>query len=211
MNALLGGLVGLVIALVAQRPIRQLPLGIHERQPQPDWTWRTTHPVLVAVGAAGLGVLLGTTISEGTAFALALVLLAVAIPAAVIDLRWRVVPDTLVVLGSAAAVAVLALRAPGLLPSHLIIGAGAGAGIGVVAAASRGALGLGDAKLVAVFGLLLGWTLPLALLLGTLLAGLAAPLVLLVRGRRATVPLVPFLAAGALGAAVISGTAVPGG
>lgn len=208
---LLGGLAGIVFALLAQGPIRRLPLGIEERRAQPGWTGRATHPLVVVPVAGGIGAVLGAAVAPGGAIALAFLLLAIAIPATVIDVRWRVVPDTLVVVGSAMALAILALTAPALLVSHTVIAGVAGLIIGVLAIASRGALGFGDAKLIAVFGLILGWALPLALLAGTLFAGVAAPVVMALRGRRATVPLVPFLVAGALVVTALGGRVPPYG
>lgn len=194
----LAGLAGILIGLLACWPIRHLPLGIDERMRQPAWTWRVTGPVPIVVMSGLCGVALGAVAVSDHGLVLALLVLALAVPAAAIDLRWRVVPDTLIVLGGGAAIAVLVALAPHLVVRHIAIAVAAGLGMGLLALASRGALGFGDVKLVAVLGLLLGWALPWALLIGTALAGLVAPAVLVRRGRRATVPLVPFLVAGAL-------------
>jgi prepilin signal peptidase PulO-like enzyme (type II secretory pathway) len=201
---------GLVIGLIAGWPIRRLPLGIDERIRQPRWTWSTTRTVPVVAASGLAGAVLGYVAPSGRALVIGLVVLVFVVPATAIDLRWRVVPDTLIVLGGASACLALLLIAPDRLVAHGAIGLAAGIAVGLLALASRGALGLGDAKLVAVLGLALGWALPWALLIGTLLAGLAAPWVVWARGRRSTIPLVPFLAAGALVAAGM-GVGVPGG
>ena len=125
-------------------------------------------------------------------------LLAVLLPATAIDIAWRVVPDTLVVLGALAGLAVVALVAPDQLVPHLIAGLIGGVGALLVALAARGGFGLGDVKVIAMIGLVLGAALPLAVVGGLLIAGLISVPILLARGRGATLPLVPFLAAGAL-------------
>ena len=125
-------------------------------------------------------------------------LVGVLLPATAIDLAWRVVPDTLVVVGAIASVAALAIADRGALPGHLATGCAAGA-VGLAAAlAARGGLGLGDVKLIALGGIALGSAVATAVACAVLLAGIVALPLLLLRGRRATLPLVPFLAAGFL-------------
>ena len=66
-------------------------------------------------------------------------------------------------------------------------------------------MGMGDAKLVAVIGLFLGWQALPALLAGLFLAGLTGVFVSLGRRlppSRTSLPLAPFLAAGAIPVAV---------
>jgi leader peptidase (prepilin peptidase)/N-methyltransferase len=60
-------------------------------------------------------------------------------------------------------------------------------------------LGMGDAKLALLLGAMLGWLVPIALVVG-LMAALVLAIVLLVRhgssARRMRIPLAPFLALG---------------
>lgn len=194
----LGLVAGALLGLLAVPAVLRLPRGIDERLEQPAWTARVGRPVPLVVAGAALGGLLGALAPDARTFALGLVLLAVLVPATAIDIAWRVVPDTLVLAGTLGGLAVVALVMPEQLIAHLAAGLLGGAGALVVAVAARGGFGLGDVKVIAMTGAVLGAALPVALVLGLVVAGLAALPVLVVRGRGATLPLVPFLAVGAL-------------
>ena len=183
--------IGAVLGVVAVWLVVWLPKGIDERLEQPAWTQLATRPVLLVVVGATLGAALGL-------LALALVLLAVLLPAVAIDIAWRVVPDTLVVAGAVGALVVLAWSRPEVLVEHVLAGLIAGGVALGVAMVSRGGFGFGDVKLVAMFGLVIGAAVPIAIVIAFGLAVLIAIPMLVVRGRDATVPLVPFLAVGAL-------------
>ena len=175
-----------------------LPKGIDERLEQPVWTRQVTRPVLLVMVGAVVAAVLGLLASSGVELALGLVLLAVLLPAVAIDIAWRVVPDTLVVVGTFGALGVLALTRPDAVVSHLVMAIVVGGVALLVALVSRGGFGLGDVKLVAMFGVAIGSAVPIAVGIAFALAALVAVPVMLVRGRGATVPLVPFLAIGAL-------------
>lgn len=138
---------------------------------------------------------------------------------ATIDLEHRLVPDVLIVTGLILA---LGFHLLSLLPIPLLKSADlryllgteapdltmafAGAAIGgglflLLALARRNALGAGDVKLAFLIGMLTGfpWVLQ-ALVLGILLGGLAAALLLLfrLRGPKHYIPYAPYLVAGAL-------------
>ena len=195
---LLGLAVGALLGVLAVPAVARLPRGIPERLAQPAWTARACRPAVLCVVGATLGMLLGAAAPDARTFALGLVLLAVLLPGAAIDIAWRVVPDTLVVLGALGGLGVVALAMPDQLVPHLIAGLVGGVGALLVALAARGGFGLGDVKVIAMIGLVLGAALPLAVVGGLLIAGLISLPILLARGRGATLPLVPFLAVGAL-------------
>ena len=191
-------LVGGLLGVVAVRLVVWLPQGIDERLEQPAWTSQVARPgLLVGVGAV-VGAVLGLVSPSWVELALGLVLLAVLLPAVAIDIAWRVVPDTLVVAGAVGALVVLVGFRPEVLIQHLLVGMVAGGVALGVAMVSRGGFGFGDVKLVAMFGLVIGAAIPVAIVIAFGLAVLIAIPMLVVRGRGATVPLVPFLAVGAL-------------
>ncbi|MSO47036.1 MAG: prepilin peptidase [Thermoleophilia bacterium] len=194
----LAAVVGALLGVIAVRLVVWLPQGIDERLEQPPWTRQATRPALLVALGTALGLVLGLLVPSGVDLALGLVLVAVLLPAVAIDIAWRIVPDTLVVTGVVGALVVLALGRPEALVDHLLAAAIAGGLALGVALVSRGGFGLGDVKLVAMFGIAIGPSLPLAIVIGFGVAVLVALPVLLLRGRRATVPLVPFLAVGAL-------------
>jgi leader peptidase (prepilin peptidase) / N-methyltransferase len=118
-------------------------------------------------------------------------LAAVLVPAAVIDLRRRVIPNALMAAGAAAGLALLALLDPGHLPGHVCAAVAAGTFLLVPALVRPGAMGMGDVKLAAVLGLYLGAAVVPALLVALLAAAAAG-----IAARRRTIPLGPFLALG---------------
>jgi leader peptidase (prepilin peptidase)/N-methyltransferase len=134
-----------------------------------------------------------------------IVLAAALVPAVALDLRRRVIPDW--VTGPAALAALGVALADGggaAVAPRVAAGALAGGFLLAAALARPGAMGLGDVKLAAVLGLLLGPRVAAALLVA-LLAGTAAGAALalrigLARARRATIPFGPFLALGAVAA-----------
>jgi prepilin signal peptidase PulO-like enzyme (type II secretory pathway) len=125
------------------------------------------------------------------------------------DFDRRRIPNVLVYPGILAALAaaplwqdrstwdVLLGGAAGLAAAALLLLLG---GLAGAAARSREtAFGVGDAKLILLIGLLTGWPAVMtALLIGILLAGVVAAVLILLRGRGATYSYGPYLAAGAV-------------
>ncbi len=205
MSLAVGFLVGAVLGACAVPLVRWLPRGIDERLEQPRWTRLAGHPATLVVAGALLGGLIAAGAPSWPALASGLVLLAVLLPATAIDVAWRVVPDSLVAFGFVVGLAVVALDDPALLGGHVLAALLGGTGATLLGLAARGGFGLGDAKLIAMLGAVLGAALPLALMAAAVVSGAVALPVLLLRGRGATVPLVPFLAVGAVVAVVCTG------
>lgn len=133
---------------------------------------------------------------------LGLALVAILVPAAVIDLEHRIIPNTLMAAGAIAAVAIGLLTDPSGEPERLIAGACAGAFLLAAALAYPRGMGMGDVKLAAVLGLFLGREVAVALLVA-LVAGTLAGLVVMARsgvadGRKTAIPFGPFLALGGI-------------
>ncbi|HUA74196.1 MAG TPA: prepilin peptidase [Solirubrobacteraceae bacterium] len=134
--------------------------------------------------------------------ALGVALILVVVPAALIDLEHRIIPNSLNALGAVLALGLgLALDAGGE-PQRLIAAAAAGGFLLLAALAYPGGMGMGDVKLAAVMGLFLGSAVAPAILVA-LLAGTVVGGVILARkgvreGRRTAVPFGPFLAFGAI-------------
>ncbi|MDR7556456.1 MAG: prepilin peptidase [Armatimonadota bacterium] len=119
-----------------------------------------------------------------------------------IDLDHQLILNWLTYPGVAAGL-LLAVALDRLVPA-LVAGGGAGALILLIVAASRGGMGLGDAKLAVLIGVFLASpaTTAVALFLAFVAGGLVgiALLALRIRGRKDPIPFGPFLALGALGA-----------
>jgi len=120
---------------------------------------------------------------------------------AVIDLEHRLIPNVLVGCGMMLALAFNVLYpTPGLAAA--LWGAAVGGGVFVLLAVARqNALGMGDVKLAFLIGMMTGfpWVLQ-ALILGVILGGLAAGLLLLTRMRKPKqyMPYAPYLVAGSM-------------
>ena len=140
--------------------------------------------------------------SRRTAYLAAGVLAVLAVLSA-IDIGWRVLPNRIVLPATAAVLAYQIAFFPDHSAEWLLAALGAAVLMLLPSLIQSGAIGMGDVKLAALLGATLGAAVLSALMLG-FLALVPAALVVLVRkgagGRRATLPLGPFLA---LGAAVV--------
>ena len=139
---------------------------------------------------------------SAAAIALGIVLILLVVPAALIDLEYRIIPNRLNATGAVAALAIGLALDPAGEPQRLIAGAAAGGFLLIAAIAYPGGMGMGDVKLAAVMGLLLGRAVAPAILIA-LLAGVAAGVAVIARkgaaeGRKTAIPFGPFLALGAV-------------
>jgi leader peptidase (prepilin peptidase)/N-methyltransferase len=159
------------------------------------------YPVVEALTAA---LCVGAVLAHHTAVSvgLSIVLILLVVPAAMIDLEHRIIPNRITALGAVLALAIGLALDPAGEPERLIAGAAAGGFLLLAALAYPGGMGMGDVKLAGVMGLLLGPAVAPAVLIA-LLAGVLLGAVIIARkgareGRKTAVPFGPFLAAGAL-------------
>lgn len=142
---------------------------------------------------------------------LGLLLVAVLVPVALIDLDTRTIPNRITLPAAIAAVAAGAATRPSGLPEQLIAGAAAGGFLLVFLLAYPRGMGMGDVKLAAVMGLFLGRSVAVAILSGTLVGALAGVVVMarvgVGAGRKTAVPFGPFLALGGV-IALFAGPAI---
>lgn len=131
---------------------------------------------------------------------LGLVLVAILVPVALIDLDTRRIPNKIT--GPAAVVAVVlgGVLRPAGLPEQLIAGAAAAAFLLAFVLAYPRGMGMGDVKLAGVLGLFLGRSVGVAIL-AAVLTGTIVGVAIMARvgvqsGRKTAVPFGPFLAFG---------------
>jgi leader peptidase (prepilin peptidase) / N-methyltransferase len=152
---------------------------------------------VAAAGAAGVALLrLGPT-REGLLAACTLAVLTIL---AAIDLEVRLLPNRIVFPAILGAIAWQATFFPERLVECLVAGLGAGLVFLLPSLVRPGAVGMGDVKLAAFLGVVLGAGVVGALITGSLLAAPVALALLLVNGtgaRGAALPFGPFLALGA--------------
>jgi leader peptidase (prepilin peptidase) / N-methyltransferase len=131
---------------------------------------------------------------------LALVLLLV--PVTLIDLDFRIIPNRLLLIGTATALVLLVALEPSELPEHLIAAAAGGGFFLLAALAYPRGMGMGDVKLAAVLGLFLGRAVGpaifVALVAGTLVGALVIARKGAREGRKTAIPFGPFLALGGI-------------
>jgi leader peptidase (prepilin peptidase)/N-methyltransferase len=157
---------------------------------------------LVEAGTAVLcigAVLAHSSIAD---IALSITLILIIVPAAVIDLEHRIIPNRLTALGAVLALVIGTALDPAGEPERLIAGVAAGSFLLIAALAYPGGMGMGDVKLAGVMGLFLGSAVAPAILIA-LISGVLVGAVVIARkgtaeGRKTAVPFGPFLALGAL-------------
>jgi len=159
------------------------------------------YPLVEALTAAlCVGAVLAHASASGIVLSVALIL--VVVPAALIDLEHRIIPNRLTALGAVLAPAIGLALDPSGEPGRLIAGAGAGGFLLLAALAYPGGMGMGDVKLAAVMGLFLGSAVAPALLVALLAGALVGAAIIAEKGasqgRKTAVPFGPFLALGAL-------------
>jgi len=141
--------------------------------------------------------------------ALGLTLVAILVPAAVIDLEHRIIPNRLMALGAIAALTLGSVLDPAGEPERLLAGTGAGAFLLAAVMAHPRGMGMGDVKLAAVMGLFLGAEVAVAMLVA-LLAGVLVGVLIMARrgvraGRKTAVPFGPMLGLGGLTGVYVGG------
>jgi len=119
-----------------------------------------------------------------------------------IDLEQRIIPNRILAPLAVAAVVLTTIFEPHQLPERLIAAAAAGGVLFLIVLAYPKGMGMGDAKLLAVMGLVLGRSVAPALLVALITGTLVGVVVMAKRGaaqgRRTTIPFGPFLALGGL-------------
>ena len=144
---------------------------------------------------------------SGIALSVTLILLVV--PAALIDLEHRIIPNRLTLLGAVLALVLGVVLDPAGEPERLIAGVGAGGFLLLAALAYPGGMGMGDVKLAAVMGLFLGRAVVPAIFIALIVGVLAGIAIIAEKGasagRKTAVPFGPFLAFGALVATFAGG------
>lgn len=164
----------------------------------PGHIWRSA---LLILGSVTLAAYLNLAYSWSPVFWARFSLCEVLLLIAVIDLEHRLVPNLLVAAGLVLSLLFSALHVQPTIRSAFIGAAVAGVSFIVIAVLGRGALGPGDVKLAVLIGTVTGFPEVIqALVLGILLGGLAAAILLAtrVRGRKQFIPYAPYLVAGCL-------------
>jgi leader peptidase (prepilin peptidase) / N-methyltransferase len=152
-------------------------------------------------------------VAQGTSRTVWLDLIFVAALVAVtaIDLEHQIIPNRIVAPLALVAIVLTAIFTPHRLPEHLIAGAAAGGFLLVAVLAYPAGMGMGDVKLAAVMGLVLGRAVAPAMFIA-LIVGTVVGIFVMVRkgvdeGRKTRIPFGPFLALGSI-VAIFAGDAL---
>jgi leader peptidase (prepilin peptidase)/N-methyltransferase len=140
--------------------------------------------------------------SAGPSIWLDLVFVAGLVAITQIDLAHQIIPNRIVAPLALAAVLLTAVFQPHLLDERLIAGAAAGGFLLIAVLAYPAGMGMGDVKLAAVMGLVLGRAVAPAMFIA-LIAGTLVGVAVMARkgvhdGRKTRVPFGPFLALGSV-------------
>jgi leader peptidase (prepilin peptidase) / N-methyltransferase len=224
--ALLGGLVaGSFVTVVAHRvPRGESVVGPRSRCPGcgvqiaaydnvPVFSWALLRGRARCCGTAisarypltelALGALYLATVlvlwDDPTQLALGLVFVTMLVAVTLTDLERRIIPNRVLLVSAAIAIAIAAVGDPESLPERAAAAAAAGGLFFFAALAYPRGMGLGDVKLVATMGLFLGRDIAPAILVA-LLAGSVVGLTIMARqgasARKLAIPFGPFLAFG---------------
>lgn len=194
MKYVLAAVGGLLVGMLLNLLIERLP---KREAPAPAPSWR--RPVVVVLTAA-LVVLTVLVRHRTHDLALGLVLIAVLVPVAFIDLEHRLIPNRITGPAAIAAVVIGLATRPSGIGAQLIAGAAGFAFLFIFALAYPRGLGMGDVKLAGVMGLFLSASVAVALVVGVVSSAVLSIGVLVQRGvregRKVGFPLGPFLAFG---------------
>jgi leader peptidase (prepilin peptidase) / N-methyltransferase len=131
-----------------------------------------------------------------------LIFVAALVAITAIDLDHQIIPNRIVAPLGLAAVVLTAIFEPHRLPEHLVAGAAAGGFLLLAVLAYPAGMGMGDVKLAAVMGLVLGRAVApamfVALLSGTVVGAIVIARKGVREGRRTRIPFGPFLALGSI-------------
>ena len=157
------------------------------------------YPIVEAVTAVLLvAVVLAKGADNDAWLGLAFVLLLV--PVTLIDLDHRIIPNTLMLVGTVVSIAIVLVTDPNSFTEHLIAAGGAGGFLLIAALAYPAGMGMGDVKLAGVMGLFLGRAVGPAMFVA-LVAGSVVGALIVARkgakeGRKTAIPFGPYLAFG---------------
>lgn len=158
------------------------------------------YPVIELLTALGF-VLVVWRSSSRIEVAIGLVFFSLLFVLSLIDLEHKILPNVLTLPGLALGL-IFALVGFNLSFLQSLLGAGVGFGlIFIIALISRGGMGMGDAKLMALIGAFLGWKAIFYVLFGASLVGSVVGIVYLYvtkQDRKTPIPFGPFLAFAAL-------------
>jgi leader peptidase (prepilin peptidase)/N-methyltransferase len=162
-------------------------------------------PVSYPLVEALCGILFAATITQLGVTAqgvLGCVLIGVLIPISIIDLKLRIIPNTLQLFAFCVGIVAFAAFDTASMPERLIAAAGAFGVFLLTSLLWPGGMGMGDVKLAGVMGLYLGVSVIPAIMIA-LLTGAVVGVMIMTRtgvreGRKLAVPFGPFLAFGAV-------------
>jgi leader peptidase (prepilin peptidase)/N-methyltransferase len=194
MKYVLAAVGGLLVGALLNLVIERLP---KRKAEAPAPRWRRPVVVVLAVILAVLTVLVRHRTHD---LVLGLVLDAVLIPVAFIDLEHRLIPNRITGPAALAAVVLGVATRPSGIGAQLIGGAAGFGFLFIFALAYPRGLGMGDVKLSGVMGLFLSASVAVALVVGVVSSAVLSIGVLVQRGvregRKVGFPLGPFLAFG---------------
>lgn len=170
-----------------------------ESNDQPGWTRVFVSPLFLAGVCAALFASVALRVGGISRLAPGLMLCAVLVGITAVDLRYRIIPNRVVLPAALVGYGVSVALSPGRWLELLVAALAAAVIMYVAAIVSRGGLGMGDVKLSLMLGAFLGRGIGVALIGGLIAACVPSIGIMLLHGRsgrKMTLALGPYLALG---------------
>jgi leader peptidase (prepilin peptidase) / N-methyltransferase len=199
--AALGALVGGLGGLVSEPVVRRLPQTVADALPQPAWATTIRRPPVLEVVGALVGAVVGLRLGFGEALGPGLLLVVLLVPLTFIDIEHRILPNALVLPGTAAGLAAWAIADPSRLPEHALAAVVACVVFVLMALVYPAGMGLGDVKLALMLGAFLGSAVAPGLIAAFLISAVPSIAILVRHGRaggKVGLPFGPFMALGGI-------------
>lgn len=136
-----------------------------------------------------------------------MILISILLITSIVDLKTKIIPDKLIILGIALGILMMFLNHGLSIISPLLGFVISGGIIAVISIITKGAIGIGDAKLFACIGIFLGLQSTLGIMmLSTIISGLTGLILLTfkIANRKTTLPFAPFILAATIFVIVVN-------
>lgn len=190
----------LFTALAISNIIKRYIYGKSKSQGHMDWIssiyTESKGSLLIDVILAALLFIIYYKYKISNSFFTYIALSSILLTASIIDIRDKIIPDKLMTLGIVLGAVIMILNNRTSIKSALLGAVICGGTIALISIITKGAIGMGDAKLFACIGIFLGLQNTLGvMLISIMLSGLTGVILLTfkVANRKTTLPFAPFI------------------
>lgn len=174
-------------------------IGIDDARPKNNWRSKLKYPVILTMGGTMAGLYLTYGWSTGLVMNTFLICFLALI--SLIDISYHIIPNRVLIIGLLVGLLFIIIFSHQRLPEALLACGAVGGLTALISYGTKGALGMGDVKLLACLGILLGlWGLLKVLLWAAILSGLTGLILLMTKRvtKKTSMPFAPFILIGSL-------------